>query len=54
MLVVKNMLRVIIGVAWITEVVDLKKKNVSSMFETEKYRFAGKLSCLVDELTSWL
>jgi len=27
MLVVKNMLRVIIGVAWITEVVDLKKKN---------------------------
>jgi len=49
MLVVKNMLRVIIELAQITEVVDLKKKNVSSMFETEKYRFAGKLSCLVDE-----
>ena len=54
MLVVKNVLRIIIGVARITEVVDLKKKNVSSMFETEKYRFAGKLSCLVDKLTSWL
>ena len=27
---------------WIKEVVRLKKKNVSSMYETEKYRFAGK------------
>jgi len=25
------------------DVVGLKKKNVSSMYETEKYRFAGKL-----------
>ena len=31
-------------VAWITEVGGLKKKNVSSMCETEKYRSAGKLS----------
>ena len=37
---------------WIKEVVRLKKKNVSSMCETEKYRFAGKLYDTVDELTS--
>ena len=37
---------------WIKEVVRLKKKNVSSMCETEKYRFAGKLNDTVDELTS--
>jgi len=30
--------------AWITSAVGLKKKNVSSMFETEKYRFAEKLN----------
>jgi len=39
------MLRVIIGFARIMEVVGLKKKNVSSMYETEKYRFAEKLNC---------
>jgi len=38
------MLRVIIGFARIMEVVGLKKNNVSSMYETEKYRFAGKLN----------
>ena len=33
--------------AWIKEDVGLKKENVSSMFETEKYRFAGKLKILL-------
>ena len=46
------MLRVIMMFTWIKEVVRLKKKNVSSMCETEKYRFAGKLNDTVDELTS--
>jgi len=46
------MLKVIMMFTWIKEVVRLKKKNVSSMYETEKYRFAGKLNDTVDELTS--
>ena len=44
MLGAKKMLRVIMMFTWIKEVVRLKKKNVSSMCETEKYRFAEKLN----------
>ena len=46
------MLRVIMQLGWIKGVVRLKKKNVSSMCETEKYRYAGKLKILVNKQTS--
>ena len=43
------MLKVIMWFERITEVVSLKKKNVISRYETEKYRFAEKLIISVDE-----